>query len=174
MPVPDYVRGHLVKWDALEKEVGLAYPTSFKEFVGTYGGLRWFDRWCPVHCAGRTKREIGRYLDFCRSILGRFQAAGLDEDGNLMTSPPKVYPAKGGLFPFMASCDGDEYCWVTVGDPEAWSVICNMSGQLRRLGRTTITGMFLDWMQGKKKMERLWWNYRRFAEDQPHCIKLFP
>jgi hypothetical protein len=174
MPVPDDVRDQNVDWDALETEVGLVYPASFKEFVATYGALRWFDRWCPVYCTGKSKREIACYQDFCRSILNRFQAAPFDENWNPITTHPKIYPEKGGLFPFMASCDGDEYCWVTVGDPEAWSVVCCNSGQLRKLGKTTITRMFLDWMQGKKKMEKLWWNYQRFAADQPHCRKLFP
>jgi hypothetical protein len=174
MPVPDYVRDQHVDWDALEAAVGLSYPASFKEFVATYGALRWFDRWCPVYCTGKSKREIGRYLDFCGAILKRFQAAPLDEDGNPIAVPPTVYPDMGGLFPFMASCDGDEYCWVTRGDPDAWPVVSHSSGQLRKLGKTTITRMFLDWMQGKKKMERVWWNYQQFAEDQPQCIGLFP
>lgn len=174
MPVPDYVRDQDVNWDTLESAVGLVYPAIFKEFVATYGALRWFDRWCPIYCTGKSKREINRYLDFCRGILNRFQTAPLNGNCNLIVRRHKVYPEKGGLFPFMASCDGDEYCWNTRGAPEAWSVVCHSSGQLRKLGRTTITRMFLEWMEGKKKMEKLWWNYQQFAEDQPHCIKLFP
>src|SRR5689334_18889009 len=75
MPVPDYVRDQKVNWDALENAVGLIYPASFKEFVATYGVLRWFDRWCPVFCTAKSKREIAGYLEFCRDILKRFRSA---------------------------------------------------------------------------------------------------
>jgi hypothetical protein len=174
MPVPKSVRDHKVKWDLLEKSVGLAYPVSFKEFVSMYGALRWFDRWCPVYCTGTSKKEIADYLDFCKAILERFQSARFDSHGKPIFSPPVIYPTRGGLFPFMASCDGDEYCWVTKGNPEEWSVVCLNSGRLTKLGKTTITRMFVDWIEGKKKMENLWFNYQRFAKDQPQCIKLFP
>jgi hypothetical protein len=118
MPVPDFVRDQMVNWGKLEKAVGLQYPASFKEFVGAYGTLRWFVRWCPVCCTAKSRSEIKGYLDLCAVILDRFDSARFDDDWQPLATHPKKYPETGGLFPFMASCDGDEYSWVTKGDPD--------------------------------------------------------
>jgi hypothetical protein len=38
-----------VDWELAEDVYGLPFPSDFKEFVATYGNLRWCDLFAPIY-----------------------------------------------------------------------------------------------------------------------------
>ena len=54
-PPPSNPRYADVDWTRLESAVGLTYPSSFKEFVATYGGSIWFDNVAPLYCTPKVE-----------------------------------------------------------------------------------------------------------------------
>src|SRR5262245_34189792 len=103
LPPPKGLTDRDANWAEVEDELAPLFPTSFKEYIGLYGGCNWFDLYCVLYPA--TREPKGRFVEQVRGLLNDAAAAGIsDEDCTL-------YPEPGGLFPFITSSDGDYYFW---------------------------------------------------------------
>jgi len=159
-----------VNWQQLERFVGLPYPTSFKEFVEVYGACIWFDHFVPFYSLADTEAEAKEFLEDVERYL-KVHEPTLYNNEALERFDPPIYPAKGGLFPFLKDMYGYIYCWRTAGrNANHWPVYCCQPGRLMILEKTTIAKMFLDFMEHKSEAVQIWGDIRGMDADQ---IRLF-
>ena len=142
LPPPYGLTDRDVKWGEVEREAGLSYPSHFKELIGVYGGSNWFDLYHLLY--PDPSETTGAYLEAVRgqvSILAKYGMT--DKDFKPVKMP--LYPEAGGLFPFMASSDGDYYFWRTdSGDPDRWPMLRWEMDVLRTLTFPTLADLLLD------------------------------
>lgn len=155
MPPPAEPRQRNVDWQRLEAAVGLTYPTTFKEFIGVYGGSVWFDNLSLCFTEANTDDELKPYL---RNVMSRLEAlkdGGRDENKQKIVFP--LYPADGGLFPFMIDYSGYVYCWLTEDEnPNNWPIVCWLMDAIHVLENMTIAMMILEWIERKPRMQNVW------------------
>ena len=123
-------------WAAAEAAVGLTYPKDFKQLIGIYGSGRFFFGghlvvYNPLTTEGlagiRVEREI-------REVMRG--------DPDLGCCPLPLFPEEGGLMPWGSDENGDDYLWLTEGEPDDWPVVVLFHGYASQpqLFRTDITG----------------------------------
>jgi hypothetical protein len=156
LPPPEGVAGRNENWPQVEAEINLTFPSHFKELLGIYGDSVWFDLYHILY--PDTTEPTQSYLDSVRDQLNILAEYGMtDETGNAILVP--FYPEQGGLFPFMASSDGDYYFWkADLPDPDQWPMMRWEMDTLRTLKVRTLAELFLDtlgWMQ-KNQPHRVW------------------
>ena len=133
---PDGLTDRDVNWAEVEAELAMMFPTSFKEYVGLYGGCNWFDLYFMLYPDPHEPK--GRYVEHVRALLNDVAAAGITDDGCTL------YPEPGGLFPFITSSDGDYYFWRTEGqDPQRWPIVVWQMPGLFTLASQTIAELWL-------------------------------
>jgi hypothetical protein len=109
--------GTLDEWRAVERELGLAFPTDYQEFVLTYGTGMFATEYAVFNpFAGTKYLQRVRYLceieaDFRRKFPNRV--------------PYAVYPEPGGVFLWGNDQNGNYYGWLTAGPPDRWPVVTN-------------------------------------------------
>lgn len=161
MPPPEKPPGGKVNWDRLESAVGLAYPTSFKEFVAVYGWSVWFDNFSPFFYEAKTAADAKKFLQSVRKRLKWLDGNMYDEAFRPASVP--LFPAAGGLFPFAMDYSGDQYLWRTErSDPDQWPVVIWQRGQLVTLERMTVAKMLLGFLSRRPPMLNLWGDVRQF------------
>ena len=149
-----------VDWVRLEAGLGVTYPTSFKEFVGVYGGCVWFDRLGPFYSPAKTRADVTRFGRAVRRRLEYLEGNLYDEHYRPIDLP--LYPEPGGLFPFMMDRHTSaQYFWRTGrGDPDRWPVVCWFKGPVRVLEGMTLAKMLLDWLERRPRMVKVWGDVR--------------
>ena len=161
MPPPKNLRFARVQWERLENAIGMAYPSSFKEFIGVYGGSVWFDNLSPFYTEAKSDGEVKKFLKSVEEKLKRLRGNTYDEDYNCLELP--LFPEKGGLLPFMIDYAGNLYNWLSVQEnPEKWPIAVWLTGSIRMLDGMTISSMILDWLERKPLMIELWGDVQEF------------
>lgn len=165
MPPPSDPPNRQVDWARLEAGIRLSYPDSFKEFVGVYGSSVWCEHVTPVYSTAKTDAEVRSFLRLVKDKLKPLKSNMYSEKFEAEDVP--LYPDTGGLFPFMIDYSSSLYCWRTKQeDPTAWAVNCWFTGQLVRVGKITISGMILKWLERKPEMMALWGDINDLPADQ--------
>jgi hypothetical protein len=156
---PDGVAGRNENWHQVEGEIGLTFPSHFKELLGVYGDAVWFDLYHILYPTTTEPTEL--YLEAVGSQLNILVEYGMtDVAGNEIKMP--LYPEPSGLFPFMASSDGDYYYWRTdARDPDKWPMVRWEMDILRPLPEKTLAELFLKTLED-------------FRVRQPHRVWVRP
>ena len=124
------------QWQDVERALGTALPTDYKQFVNAYGSgefndLFWiYNPFSGVECmnllweAGvpdslENDEELGRVyrLD---SWLDHYYGLRCEYPEKCPLPP---FPEPGGLLPLGGDSNGGSVCWLTVGGPDAWPII---------------------------------------------------
>jgi hypothetical protein len=124
--------GTLTEWKNVERELGVLYPSDFREFIFVYGtGL------------------LGRFY----SVWNRFGGTDFVEHVRLICKyeresqlefpeyfPHPIYPESPGFLPWGSDDNGNYYGWLTHGPPDKWPVLSNeVRGEHYRLHGCTMT-----------------------------------
>jgi hypothetical protein len=153
-----------VNWSLLEEHVGLVYPDSYKEFIAVYGSSYWLGSFVPFYACPTSQREAREFMKSVRAKLKYLEGNTYHEDHGKFDVP--LYPAPGGLFPFMVGPDGPLYCWRTEAkDPNRWPVYCWVTGPIIVLNKITIAGMVLEFLTRKRRMLRAWGDVREVPQE---------
>lgn len=102
-------------WEWLYGELGTRLPADYVAFMETYGGgefARWLRLWPPLD----------------PDELVSWSEATLEGDRELRKEFPEyhplpLWPEPGGFLPFGDSIDGDQFGWLTAGEPDEWPLI---------------------------------------------------
>lgn len=165
IPPPEAPRHTNVDWPLLEKAIGLRYPDSFKEFVSVYGSCHWFDKVLPIYTCPKTARDTKQFLKYVGETVHWIKTNARDEHFKEIEVP--VYPASGGVFPFLNDIDGPLYYWRTQSsNPNRWPIYCWMRGPITILEGWTIADMLLGFLERDPTIIRLWGDVRDFDPER--------
>jgi hypothetical protein len=111
VPPPDapYLGGGT--WERLFDELGTPLPAEYMSLMECYGAGCW-SNWlrfaAPLHTDDGLAQYAAEVFDGYRMLRGKWPEE----------FPLQVWPEPGGFLPFARSIDGDEFGWLTEGDPE--------------------------------------------------------
>lgn len=155
---PDGAKGRDVNWKEVEKDLGFAFPTSFKDFIAVYGESQWFDLYSsalyPDSVAG-----VGQYREELQGLHKTVDENGIRDDDELDDSPVTLYPEPRGLLFFMSSSDGDYYFWrMDSDDPDLWPIVVWQMPGLFKVKQKTIAELLLSTVEELRirQPHRLW------------------
>lgn len=133
-------------WDSVEKELGTALPTDYKQFIDLYGTgaiARELHIWNFRDASSdKSWRErligVGRWYDEVRDMG--------DHDW-----PYRMFPEPGGLLPFAGLMDVNHLNWLTKGTPDQWDVVLWLSddAEFLLLKGESFTDCLLKMLQNK-------------------------
>lgn len=109
--------GTVAQWQAVERDLGTALPSDYREFIERYGsGLlaRFYVIFSPF-----SSNENVALLSCVRSIC-KYQREFQQEWSDRVTYP--IWPEPGGLLPWGTDDNGNDYFWRTNGAPDQWIV----------------------------------------------------
>jgi hypothetical protein len=133
MPPPANLLHADVHWPKVENAVGLTYPSSFKEYVATYGACVWFDNFSPFYDLGLSDANLVEFVKRIKKKLKWLVDNIYDERFNQLDIP--LYPSEGGLFPFAIDYSSNLFCWRTEhSDPDKWPIVCWLTGKKKGSG----------------------------------------
>ncbi len=116
MPVPSapIERGSPDRWGPVEALVRTALPDDYKWFINTYGSgyIGSFMYLCNPF-SQKTYMHLTTAFDILTAILSVINS--FDPE-----FPYSIFPKPNGLFPFGATKNGDNLCWITTGHPNEW------------------------------------------------------
>lgn len=149
-------RHTVVEWPLLEKHLGIAYPQSFKDFIGVYGSSHWFENFLPFYARPQSDTEARAFLKVVERKLERLEGQMRDEEWRTIELP--VFPKKGGLFPFFTDIQGGLTCWLTDRiDPESWPLCCwRPDAPVQILENETITSLLIGFFERKPEVVGIW------------------
>ncbi|MFD7537573.1 MULTISPECIES: SMI1/KNR4 family protein [unclassified Streptomyces] len=103
-------------WTAVEAALGLGLPADFKTLVTCYGYGLFADFIAPLTPFGERnllQEQAGRILIRESSFRKH----------NPEKCPYPFHPEPGGLLPWAGLDNGAYFCWLTVGEPDDWTVV---------------------------------------------------
>jgi hypothetical protein len=152
LPPPEHPVGTNADWRLYEGSLGITYPASFKELIATYGACLWFDNYSILYPAPAAAITPDSFLASVRGQLDILREIGVRDPTSGRLRLP-LYPEPGGLFPFMADCDGYSYFWRTDGEnPDRWPLMQWGEGHIWTLKEATLTEFFLASVEEYRKM----------------------
>ncbi len=102
------------RWPAVEAELGLGLPGSYKVLVERFGASSWQDF---LHVLSpfdeRRWRRVAATLDADRVSRREFP----------QHYPLPLYPEPGGLLPWAVTDNGDTLYFITAGPPDEWPTL---------------------------------------------------
>ena len=134
--------GTPTKWGAVERELGVAFPSDYRQFLRVYGtGYlgRFYSVWNPFGGA--------EFADHVRLICGYERDSRRQFPQYL---PYPIYPESPGFLPWGSDDNGNYYGWLTEGHPDGWPVLTNeVRGHGYRLFRGTMTEYLVAVFRGE-------------------------
>jgi hypothetical protein len=139
--------GNVDAWPSLEKLLGFALPSDYKEFVNRYGSGSISD-FLYVHNPF-SKNRYGNLVQGASPILDAYKTSR-------PTFPKEyqfpVYPDKGGVYPWGSTDNGDELHWVTNGAPDKWpTLIVASRGASFELVKYSLSELLLQLLTSRYK-----------------------
>lgn len=111
-----------VPWNNSSAEVGIVFPSDYREFVDRYGSVRIngeLSVWIPMLRSRDGGPDVG-FPGFVRATTHGI-AAELAADDDM---PYSVFPDPGGLLGWGSNINADQFFWLTDGDdPDSWPII---------------------------------------------------
>jgi hypothetical protein len=116
--------GSLEQFAEIEIELGLQFPSDYKELIVTYGDGCWQGFWyllnpftknTNLNLIAQASREGASGYD----ILSAERA----EKEMEVSYPHAIWPDENGLFPWGITDNGGRFFWVTGGNPAQWPII---------------------------------------------------
>lgn len=104
MPPPEGARKIDFGWAALEEQLGFEYPRSFKNFMSYYWRTLWFKSTYPYVPGQNANFQIDPAEEMA-DVIGWAKGNLYDPISKTMLDLP-LYPATGGLIPFVTSDGG--------------------------------------------------------------------
>ncbi|MEU0883009.1 SMI1/KNR4 family protein [Lentzea sp. NPDC005914] len=104
-----------LSWEWLYGELGTRLPSDYVALMECYGGgefAGWLRLWTPLDPHGMVDSSEGA-LDANRQLRAEFPEF----------HPVPLWPEPGGFLPFGDSNDGDQFGWLTSGEPDEWPLI---------------------------------------------------
>lgn len=136
--------GDMVRWAEVERMLGTRLPQDYRDFATRYGSgrfLRPFDLAVLNPFSASYPACLRELSDLLRD------RRGLPDQHNI---PYGVFPDRPGWLLWGVS-DGDSFCWVTEGEPDAWPVLIisdRTSFQQLQMPMTTfLTRLFSEQLQ---------------------------
>lgn len=129
-------------WEWLSGELGTRLPADYVAFMEVYGGgefAGWLRLWTPLD----------------PEELVQWSASTLEGDRELRESFPEyhplpLWPEPGGFLPFGDSIDGDQFGWLTTGEPDEWPLIFLPRHADQGPPLTgTLADTVLEWLRGR-------------------------
>ena len=110
------------EWSEIERKLGIALPADYKHFLERYGSGR-IDEFISIFnpIASNKFLNLNHQIEEQLNVIRELKAEGSE------VVPFKRFPADGGILPFGKTDNGDVLFWVTVGQPDTWSVAVNAS-----------------------------------------------
>ena len=113
--------GTLAQFRQVEKRLGTRLPSDYRKFIFKYG-------------TGAFAREYfvfspftaNQHLSLTRKVpeLCKYERQ-FKETWGVEAVPYNVYPDSPGILPWGADNNGNNYFWLTTGDPDDWVVVQN-------------------------------------------------
>lgn len=165
---PAGVRNNDVEWDALESEMGVVYPQSFKQFVGIYGSSKWMGRKGPVYGNGHPDSSSNWSTDNYRSAIQfMFEQMKASIPDHEDQSKYRFYPEDEGLLPFLFGDDGDFYLWSMEGEPDEWPIMAWYLDSTHRFEGYSISRLLLEWLQNRQPVSDWLGDVRAIRNREP-------
>mgnify|MGYP005726913279 CR=1 FL=1 len=119
---PDEVQnsGGRVQWRSIEETIETAFPDDYFDLARTYGSGEFLNGTLEVLNPFDTR--YGALLDYECAKLRKYKQDFPEE------MPYSVHPEVGGLLPFARDDNGNRFLWQTLGDPNAWPIVCKPHG----------------------------------------------
>jgi hypothetical protein len=151
--------GLLMGFESIERDLGMALPTSFKELTHAYGQGVWFETIFVLNPFYAKLNDLTPWLCGPRGYAGGL--AWCDGLRKWREDFPRdfiypICPEPGGVFPWAFLQDGGELYWLTSGPADSWK---------------TLAGEIFDqetWGQFEMSATELLW---RLALDDPAVAK---
>lgn len=141
--------GHGQDWAKIEKHLGTKLPQDYKDFIAAYGSgtfaqfyrvLNPFAKAAPMRLADQAKEQSSRMKQIH------------EEEPDFV--PFDAFPKSPGLLVWGNDDNGNDYFWLTEGEPDAWPVVAfDCRGDGAKKHDCTLTGYLTGVME--KKIEPL-------------------
>jgi hypothetical protein len=132
-------------WAPFEAELGICFPSDFKEYIGAYGDGEWGGFLMPVNpLAYPTPKAYRSWLEIYLAADREARTSCPDEYAG------PIFPEKSGRMPWAQTGNGDVLWWQTTGSPESWTVIAweSRGPDHEYFDLQTIEFLY-DWLTGK-------------------------
>ncbi|MCZ7417227.1 MULTISPECIES: SMI1/KNR4 family protein [unclassified Streptomyces] len=111
-------RRYIVDWDRAERDVGVRFPSDYKEYVYWFGPGGFEDSFF-VSIPGVENSNVELLSNF-RDEVEDLRSWNSGDRGPAII---KLFPESGGWLPFAVSVEGCGIFWITEGgDPNCWPV----------------------------------------------------
>jgi len=140
--------GSAETWAESEEKLGAALPPDYKALVDKYGAgsfADWFRVYNPFVPEGSSN------LFSSVTFVSHHFHEGLRLRPDDMP-PFRSFPGTGGLLPWAGDENGGEFCWVTSGPADTWTVInldAHYTAEDYRVLNYTATEFLAGWFAGR-------------------------
>lgn len=129
-------------WARIESDLGLRLPADFKALTRHYGLGQFADFLSPLNPFSGE----GALLRSARRLLAE---EGPSRQECPQEHPHPYYPEPGGLLVWAGTDNGDRICWLTEGEPDAWTTVAWNPRSLRYASHPMGAIAFLyNWLTG--------------------------
>lgn len=105
-----------VDWETVCGRLGTSLPGDYIDLAELYPWLK-INQFLAV--TSPVPGAEGAFVEQMRENLGALDEMSQQD----MSGGYPAFPTPGGLFPWGSSVDGDEFHWVTKGEPDRWTVV---------------------------------------------------
>ena len=163
MPAPSTPIESAGDWSHVEYEVGTRLPNDYKAFIGLYGSgvIGELPVWVFNPFAADPPHRLKQQGE---GIFGAYRT--LRAGGYHLPYP--LFPDPGGLLPWGSTGNGDYLQWLTVGEPDQWTVIvwdCAET-EFRAFPRHSLTSFLVAAVSGRVEVFP-----RVFFEGPPRFVQ---
>lgn len=108
----------------IEAELGLVLPADYKELIVTYGDGTWQGFWFLLNPFTDNQylnlvTQASREGDSGEDILSAERYLQRTE----LDYPHRIWPERGGIFPWGITDNGGRFFWITGGKPDKWPTL---------------------------------------------------
>ena len=143
--------GNPLLWDSVERHLGTPLPADYKQLINLYGAGSFYDFLSFISPFNRdgTLSENGL---FQWADNGREQYIGMKESFGVSVPekfPFPAFPEHGGLLAVGGYEYGGTIYWLTIGDPDEWTIVVYSEDFFEfRKYDMSLSGFLTQWLSG--------------------------